>query len=243
MVWKKPTQITSWSFTRYNDYQKCPAFAGYKHVKKIPEPGSPAMTRGADIGKQAEAYVKGTAKKLIPELKTFESLFKELRAQFKKRPQSMVVEDTWALRKDWSRTVWNDWDGCHLRVKVDVARLIDGSEVMEIIDWKTGKFKEDKNEEYLQQLELYATAALQLNPEVKEVRCSLKYTDLGLSFPNDGPKIFVRADLPKLKKEWDKRTRAMLLDKTFAPRPNSHCRWCWYGQSKKADGGPGLCKF
>jgi CRISPR/Cas system-associated exonuclease Cas4 (RecB family) len=112
-----------------------------------------------------------------------------------------------------------------------------------VTDWKTGKFREDQNEDYLEQLELYALSALILYPHIQKVKPRLVYLDIGIIHPTaDVELVFTRADLPKLKKLWVKRTKAMLSDKLFAPRPNDKCKWCFFRSSNKAAGG-GQCKF
>ena len=67
------------------------------------------MQRGLDIHKLAEDYIKGSIARLPKELKNFEALFKQLKAQFKKKVHGMTIEETWAFTKDWGLTVWNDW--------------------------------------------------------------------------------------------------------------------------------------
>ena len=54
-----PKMITSWSFSRYSDYQQCPAKAKYKHVLRMKEPPNDAMARGTAIHTMAEDYIKG----------------------------------------------------------------------------------------------------------------------------------------------------------------------------------------
>lgn len=245
----KKTFFASWSFSRYSDYKQCPLKAKLKHLEKIEEPPNAAMARGADIGRLAELFIKGSLTKLPEELKKFENTFKALAKQFKQKPGSMVVEDQWAFDKAWGKSKWNDWDNCVVRVKVDAGHLT-GPKTMRIIDWKTGKYSAHKREEYVEQLELYALSALLLNEQVQEVETFLAYLDAGIFFPEpdtaDAKSLkFTRADIPRLKKTWDKRTRAMLLDRAFAPRPNDKCQWCHYRKDNKAamPGGKALCKF
>lgn len=240
----KPKGLSSWSFSRYSDYKLCPLKAKLKHIDKVPEPANDAMERGNKVHKAAEGYLRGTTRKLAPELKTFKRLMDDLRKQFKKRPGSMVVEDTWAFDKVWERSQWNNWEECVVRIKVDCGHLTGPTE-MTILDWKTGKYRQERNDEYMEQLELYALAALLLNPQVQKVSCKLVYVDLGMLYPPEGDDsaTFDRKDLKKLKAAWDKRTRKMLLDRAFAPRPNDKCTWCHYGQSGRRNGGPGLCKY
>lgn len=235
-------QITSWSFSRYSDYKQCPLKAKLKHIDKIVEPPNDAMARGAYIHTQAEKFIKGEIKTLPSELKLFGGEFKALKARYKKKINGMVVEDNWAFTEDWTQTQWNNWVACWVRIKLDCAHHQD-DETLVVTDWKTGKFREDQNEDYLEQLELYALSALILYPHIQKVKPRLVYLDIGIIHPTaDVELVFTRADLPKLKKLWVKRTKAMLSDKLFAPRPNDKCKWCFFRSSNKAAGG-GQCKF
>lgn len=236
-------QITSWSFSRYSDYKQCPLKCKLKHIDHIKEPKNKAMERGAQIHDLADAYIKGKVRCLPPELKLFGGKFKMLRAQFKKKINGMVVEDNWAFDKDWNETQWDNWSKCWVRIKLDCAHHSD-QETMVITDWKTGKFRPELNEEYVEQLELYALAALLLHEHIERVVPELDYLDDRIVYPEAGSEfVFTRADITQLKKKWEKRVKPMLNDRIFAPRPNDKCRWCFFGQSGKAKGGPGLCKY
>lgn len=236
--------LTSWSFSRYSTYKQCPLKAKFNFIDKINEPPNAAMERGTQIHNLAEDFVKGKIPKLPPELKLFDKDFKALKTMFKKVSQSMVVEDTWAFTKDWEETAWNNWTACYVRIKLDCAHH-ENDDTLIVTDWKTGKFRVEKNEEYVEQLELYALAALLLHPHLKAVKPRLGYLDQGIYYPRaeDAELVFTRDDIPKLQKLWNKRVKPMMNDTIFAPRPNNNCHWCWYGQSKKAAGGPGLCKY
>lgn len=249
-------QFTSWSFSRYNDYKKCPFFAKCKHLDKIKEPPNTAMERGARIGKLGEDYIKGTISRLPAELKLFESDFKAMRKQYataKKNmaklgagvPVDMCVEDNWAFTREWTETQWDDWVGCWVRIKLDVGRFI-ADDLYELTDWKTGKFRPEKNAEYMEQIELYSLAVLLTyydRPNLR-VRARLGYLDSGDIYPRPGEEVeYAQADVKKLKKLWEQRTKKMFADKVFRPTPGNQCRWCFYGQSGKAKGGPGKCKF
>lgn len=222
MNWAKPTQITSWSYSRYALYEECPAKAKYKFIDKLPEPGSPAMERGNAIHKLAEDYTKGLIKKLPPELAKFKDEFAELR---KSKP---VVEETWAFTAEWKQTQWNDWNNCKVRIKVD-ASCKDGK-TLYVIDHKTGKMRDG----YDAQLSLYALAGMLVFPDVNLVDTQLWFLDSG----DVVDKQYKVGEREKLRKDWEKRTQPMLNDKRFAPKSGNACRWCPYSKSK---GGP--CKF
>jgi hypothetical protein len=236
-------QLTAASYSRYTDYKQCPLKAKLKHIDKVQEPGNDAMNRGSLIHAMADDYIKGKLSRVPPELKSFSNVMKELRQRYKKKTSAVVIEETWAFRRDWSITTWNDWNGCALRIKVDCAYHMTPTS-MYIRDWKTGKMRPDMQDDYLEQLELYALGALIYYPHLESVYPSLDYLDEGVSYPEKAEElVYTRADLPKLIKTWEKRLSRMFTDRVFPAKPNDKCRWCWYGQSKKSDGGPGLCKY
>lgn len=235
-------QITSWSFSRYSTYKVCPLKLKLSAIDRIREPGNEAMARGDAIHTLAEKYIRGELRVLPKELAFFKVEFAELRKMYKKSADSMVVEDNWAFTKDWSVTQWNNWAECAVRIKLDCAHHED-EETLIVTDWKTGKFRPELNEEYVEQLELYALAALLLHEHIQLVKPRLAYLDLGVIYPEPGEElVFTRKDIPKLKKLWEKRTKAMMNDKQFAPRPNDKCRFCFYRSSNKTNGG-GQCRF
>lgn len=221
-MWNKPTTITSWSYSRFSVYEKCPAKAKYKFIDKLPDPGNEAMERGNLIHKLAEQYVKGEVKKLPPELSRFKDEFKELK---KSKP---MVEESWSFTKDWKQTTWNDWANCAVRIKVDAACL--DKETLYVIDHKTGK----KREGYSDQLSLYALAGALIFPAVKKISTQLWFLDSGEVVADE----YNAAETPELQKEWDRKVKPMLNDKRFVPKPSHECRWCPFSKSK---GGP--CKF
>ena len=236
-------QITSWSFSRYSTYKTCPLKLKLGAIDRIQEPPNAAMKRGADIHMMAENYIKGKLRLLPKELKLFSDEFKRLKAKYKKGVLTdILVEDSWAFTAKWEQTTWNDWIKCWVRIKLDCAVIIK-SGGLEVNDWKTGKFREESNDDYLEQLELYALGAFLMFPDLEEVHPKLKYLDHGITHPPEGVElIYKRSDIPKLKKAWEARVKPMLNDKIFAPKPNGLCKYCFYRKSNAADGG-GQCKF
>jgi RecB family exonuclease len=220
-------RITAWSFSRWNDYRKCPKFAYFKHVLRLKEPGNEAMDRGAAIGELAEKFAKASKRAKCPaELKTFEQEFRDLQGRV------VMSEEEWAFTKEWKKTGWFDKDAW-CRVKVDCAFVDETANKMTVIDYKTGKI----NELHLEQLSLYALAGFLVEETVAEVEVQLWYLDHGVLKP-DQPKVYSRKDVPALKKEWEKNTKPMLSDGRFQEKASKACTWCHFS---KAKGGP--CKF
>jgi hypothetical protein len=194
----------------------------------------------------AELFLKGQADTPMPpalaDAPDVAFVLKELqrlRTKRAKAPKLMIVEDNWAFTKSWGPSRWDDWNGCYLRVKIDVAELTGNR--LQITDWKTGKYRPDNRESYMEQQELYATAALNYFVHMKdlEVRSRLIYLDAQKVYPEPGEeRIFTQADRLSLQKTWEDRTTPMFRDTQYAPKPNQFCGWCEFS---KKNGGP--CKF
>lgn len=229
-------KISAWSYSRYSTYKQCPAKAKYLYIDKLKEPPSPALENGAAVHNLAEDYIKGKIPKFPAELKKFEADFRSHRKQYAKKISGMIVEDQWAFTDTWDETTWNNWALCWLRVKIDCAHHIDDT-TLKVRDWKTGKLRAEQNDDYMEQLSLYALTALLLHPHIQRVQVELVYLDSGIVFP-EVPLFYTREDTPRLKKEWTKRVTPMLKDLSFAPRANDKCKWCAFSKDK---GGP--CKF
>jgi CRISPR/Cas system-associated exonuclease Cas4 (RecB family) len=217
--------VTAWSFSRWNEYETCPAKFKYKNVLKMKEPSNPAMERGTAIHKLAEDYVKGVLKRLPVELKLFKDEFATL-----KKEKVKYVEENWTFKKDWTPTTWNDWLNAWLRAKLDVMVVHDT--IGTPIDHKTGRYQERKNAEYELQLELYGLVVLKRMPELTEVRPQLWYLDEGKIYPEDEPIVYTREDEVRLDKLWRGRIKKMMSDSTYKPKPGSACTYCHFSKSR-----------
>lgn len=228
--------IKSWSYSRYAVYQECPRKFKFKFIDKLPEPPSPALERGAQTHTIAENYIKGNLPAKVPtELSKFPKVFKELRKEYRKSILGCLVEESWNFRNDWTQTVWNDWDGCWLRIKTDCVVYEDDDDIT-VIDWKTGKFRPDNSAQYMEQLSLYALGGFLMLDHVEIIAPRLYYLDEGKVYPEN--RFYTRDDLPGLQREWLAKVKPMMSDKSFLPKPGNACRFCTF---KKSNGGP--CEY
>lgn len=239
---KKARQFTSWSYSRYRDYKRCPLYAALKHLDKVPDgdpAGSPAMARGTAIGAMAEDFVKGKLKTLPPELKLFKDRFIALQ---KLKMKNVWVEESWCFKRDWSHAEWNDWDNVWLRVKMDLCGIDQPTNTLIPVDHKTGKYREYDIGSYLEQLEIYAMGGMVKFPDVAGASPRLWFLDEGLEYPQglgtDEEIYYSRAELPLLQRKWEAAIKPMFTDTTFRPKPNDKCRYCNY---RKEVGG--ACKY
>lgn len=227
-------RITAWSFSRWAAHSGengCPFKAKLKFIDRLPEPSAPAMARGGVIHKLAEKALKAPRLIVPPELKTVRPALTGLR---KLKAQ---VELELCLTRDWVKTGWFDVNAW-LRIKIDAIAARDKHHrVVEVVDWKTGKYRPD-SKEYGLQLELYGAGTLSAYAHVEEVHAALIFTDHDQKAAPPSKATFTRADLPGLIQAWEGRIRPMLADTRFAPRPGWYCRYCHF---RKANKGP--CKF
>lgn len=223
-------------------YEKCAARAAYKHLDKLPEPSSPAMARGIEIGGLAEKYLKGELATLPEELKELGSDYDEIRTWFlaqTDRELPVYVEENWGFDKDWKPVPWDDWNNCVLRIKTDIAYFVDPVSMC-VDDNKTGKFRLEKHQDYVDQLNLYVVGAMARFPRLERATSRLLYIDEGVVYPRpeDEPVTLLRKDYKKARASWDKRAAKMMADGIFKATPSNDCRWCPYSKSKN-----GPCSF
>lgn len=223
--------LTSWSYSVYTAYMKCPLSVMFDKVKRIRmiEPPNPHLEKGDRAHKGGEAYINATGKSptLPAEFKGVKDKLVGLR-KLKAR-----AELDWAFTKQWAVTTWNDWTNCWLRIKVDVCAETPG--LVQIVDWKTGKVYDD----HRQQRSLYALGGLQLielgklagGAKDTKVTAEHVYLDTGQTATEE----FTMKDLKPLKREWLTRTKQMMSDTKYPARPGFHCRYCRF---RKSNGGP-----
>ena len=219
-------RTASWSISRLNDFELCPAKYKYKHISKLPEPKSPAMQRGIDIHGIAERYLNGRIARLPKELKKFAD---EMRAIKK---MGATSEQTWAFDRGWSPVqfddVFRDWNNLWLLVKTD-AHYVDSANVLVVIDFKTGQVKDASD-----QARLYALGGMNRFPEVGYVNVELWYLDHG----HTSKTLFPRKEKQALAKEFAARARKIENEKNFRPRENWSCKFCAFSKRKS-----GPCRY
>lgn len=235
-------RFLAWSWSRFNDHRRCAFYAFCKYILKLPEPGSPAMDRGAAIHKLAEDFTLGKLQKLPDELKLFRREFEHLRRV------KANVEGQLAVDRGWKPCDWFG-SGAWLRVVTD-ARYLESPKVLVAIDHKTGKIYEENDE----QLSLYIPVLFAHYPDVDEVLLKLYYLDQGeervyryrrggIAKPRPGKATSASpsekaASNEKLVAAWTEKSYPIMTDKAFPPTVNDKCRFCHF---RKSNGGP--CKF
>lgn len=219
--------ISSWSFSKLQDFEKCKFLCYLKHDAKIPEPERPlppgksehANDRGTRVHDAAESFVRGEGP-LVPELAKFADDFNELKRRFALGGQ-VELEGEWGMSDEWEIAPWNTaW----LRLKLDALVLGDDYDAV-VIDYKTGK-KYGNEVKHGQQLQLYALVTFLRYPELEEVTAELWYLDVD----ERTSVTFTRDQALRFRSSFDKRGTALTTCMDFPPNPNKFtCQWCLYG--------------
>lgn len=240
-------RITAWSYSRFSDFSKCPLMCRFKHVDKMREPDNEHQARGTLVHKEAELWSTGKKEgtveiagknvvvkvgaRIPKSLQCFKKEFDELR----KVKRLLATEQQLGLDAKWEPTEWFDSDarkkGLPLpwcRVTMDCRYVIPGTKTMRIIDYKTGRVREENKE----QLTLYGVAGFALDESIEEVQAELWYLDQGELVPLTYTR---EADEDRLRKEWAKKTKVMLSTVNFKPKVTRLCSYCHF---RKSNGGP-----
>ena len=235
--------IRTASFSRLDDYGKCPKMARFKYVDKVPElarEGEDARDRGLRLHKAEEDYLTGIIDDLPSELEVLREILEPLRTKYQEQPGSVLVEERWNFNDAWEPVADNDWDNIWLIAKLDIFEFEDESEGT-AYDLKSGK-KNGNEVKHAIQGQLYAVASFFRFLELERVNVRFLYPDVR----ETSEQSFERKDAHRLMGMFNKRIVTMLSDTVFLPRPSKHtCRFCPYktGKVGKLQNGTGHCQL
>ena len=216
--------IKQWSYSRLSCFEKCPKQAEFRYIKKIKEPGSPAMDRGKEIHKLCEDFIRGNLETIPPQIKDFEDAFMVLKDLY--LHGHVICESDWAIDKDWNKTGWFE-DDTWGRAKVDAFVYEEGtSKEARVIDFKTGRY--DGNQEtHKEQCELYGAVSLSRYPELEKITTEMWYLDHG----KIDRYIYTPESIKVKRERLNNRALAMTTATEFPATPSMFkCKWCYFGK-------------
>lgn len=206
--------MSAWSYSLLTSFETCPRrHAVIKIYKKVVEPQSIEIKHGNELHKALEQYGKGVA--ALPA--KYEAHKPMVDAVLTAKGQK-EFEVKFALTVNLEPTRYFA-DDCWVRGVLDL-KVVNGDKAV-VVDWKTGKPKNDAG-----QLRLFAAAAMALHPQVSAVRTGYAWLAHGLLDRED----FNRGQFTEM---WDGfRTRVERLENAlkyeeFPPKPSGLCaNWC-----------------
>lgn len=222
----KRTKITAWSYSRLKKFEGCPRQFEYAEILKMDEPKPEAMWHGIKVHEEAAKFLSGETDVFPESCINFEEEFRELR---KLRP---IVEQKWAFSRKW-RSVSYFHQSVKSRFVLDVCHIYKDGEA-EVIDHKTGQYKDNSVDEYRDQLLMFAGIVCRKHPEVHTVTARLWFLEADEEYVEEIDRKTALAALDDL----EKRAYKMMDAEKFPPNPSWRCG----GVSKKT-GKPWGCHW
>ena len=216
-----------WSYSKLRDFEDCKAMFKRRHIEKLPEAESEALTHGSAVHVAIERWLKGWYKP--KEKKGLEAMMGQMLPDFEKlKKLDVVTEQMWAHDAKW-KPMENGYDkAAWVRARTDGHLVHD--DVATVFDWKTGRPKPVNTD----QLRFYGVLTLVRNAQVQEVNLELWYVDHNKIIHGH----MARSDLANAQKEFKRRTTRIYNEARWPEEPGMPCRWCPF---RKAVGGP--CSF
>jgi hypothetical protein len=222
-------KLTTWSFSRLKDYEKCPWQLWLKAGEKrdMSHVDTTAMDRGSMVHNACEDFVKGKGD-FIKEMSKFADYFKEVKLEYE--AGDVMVEEDWGFDADWQPIGWFD-PNVKCRMKLDnfrvTARNEEGHPVAGIpTDYKTGK-KFGNEVTHNQQGQLYAIGSFLRIPTLELAEVEFIYLDHAIKSKR---KVYTREKAMRFLPTWQARADKLLNDREFRPKPNKiNCKWCPFG--------------
>lgn len=211
------TRKKAWSISALKAYEQCPRrYYEMQVIKNFQDKPSEHMSWGNDVHKALEERVRD-GKPLPIGMRQWEPIAAALVA----RPGDKLVEQKLALSEVFSPTTWfgrNVW----VRTIVDLA-IVNGDKAV-LVDYKTGKVKED-----FDQLALMAAVMFNQAEELEQITAMFIW--LQEEWPNNISKVtYTREELPALWDRFMKREEAYQnahAKTDFPAKPSGLCRkWC-----------------
>lgn len=200
--------------TLLNDYENCPRKANERYIKKsIPYVETPQMAWGNVVHKSCERRLTSGVP-LPPDVQHLEGICKALEAVGKVQGELQV-----AVNKNWEPCTFKA-DDVWFRGKIDVPIILDQKRAF-IIDWKTGKEREDPTE-------LHRHAALWYSrlPTLVEIKAFYVWEQksaLGKMHPIDmGTVAGARMEINGIMAH----IQQAIATGYFPPRESPLCGWC-----------------
>lgn len=212
--------VLPWSYSSLTAFETCPRrFKLIKLTKEVSDPPNEAAAHGNEVHKALENALKD-GRPLPEKYAQYQPMVNMVRM----RPGKRLVEYKFALTAGFRPTEFFAKDAW-CRGVIDAAVL--GTKSATVMDWKTGKVKEDHD-----QLKLFAGVTFAAYPYIEEVRTGYVW----LAHNKLTPKTFTKDDTAEIWQEFLPRvqrlTRAAERD-DFPPKPSGLCtKWCPVPNSK-----------
>lgn len=218
------SEVISWSYSAMNTFETCPRQYYAKYVtKEVPFVQNAAAKWGDDVHKALEDAIK-FGSSLPANMVMYQHMLDAVRLRAGQLQGELIAERPVALSRDLKPMSWFTKRTAKVKVwfrlKVDVT--IHCGAYAELLDWKTGKMKDDPD-----QLHLYALVAFILHPELEKVNVGYVWLKDRTITP---PTTYTRDMLPAMLDYWVAKYEVLeeaYIRDDFPPKPSGLCHgWC-----------------
>lgn len=230
------TNTIAWSWTRLDKFEQCPRnFQGSYITKEFPKPDfdAPHFKKGKAIHKVLEEYMRDGV--VIPYPIKYKGETYHVKLDFlmpllnaMHEGDLKLVEESVCFNEKLEKVDWfNKKAWC--RVIFDCVVII--GDFALVIDWKSGKVKKHSD-----QLKLFATAIMQLYPNVNRVLTAYVWCEHQYDKPTWAE--YTRVNLDNMWNEFGDRAELIQMANesgNWPAKKNMFCKWC--------DALPNQCEF
>lgn len=216
-------KYSPYSFSKLSTHKQCNRKFKYNYIDKAPK--SPmdmsALLKGGAVHSILEHYPNSSTHKLAPKYQYIADKFIQTNLGEKYLTQESIREFDFGLTKYLEPTEYGDKEAM-FRGSVDFICTIDN--VLHLIDFKTGKYKEPKWQSY-NQLMFYAIYFFQRYPNIDIIKISYVYIE---HEDHENDMILERKYLDTYVSELIDLINNVENDNEFIKNPTKLCNWCEY---------------
>lgn len=209
-----------YSFSAMSTYAQCPRKYKYLKIDKI-DPGPRDMTallKGGAVHDILEKYPIESTHKLAPKYQSIADKFIQSRLGELYLKENSIREFKFSLDNKLEFRSFNDKNSM-FRGAIDHITIIDNK--LHIIDWKTGKYREQQYQDYTQ-LIYYAVILFIKYQNVDEITISFVYVEHLL----ENKLVIKREYFHNHLRELVTSIHNIETDQTFEKKPSRLCDWC-----------------
>jgi len=168
-------KYTPYSFSKLATHKHCNRKFKYNYIDKAPKDkmDMTALLKGGAVHSILEHYPNETKHKLAPKYQHIADKFIATTLGEKYLTQDSIREFSFGLTKELTPTEYSDKQAL-FRGFVDFICTI--NDVLHLVDWKTGKYKDPKWQEY-DQLMFYAIYFFKRYPTIDTIKISYVYVE------------------------------------------------------------------
>jgi hypothetical protein len=201
-----------YSYSSLNCYENCPKQFFHRYIARdaLPYQGVEAEA-GTKVHEAIETALK-TRQPLPKHMEVYETTISSVRGKI----NNARIEQTIYLDKSFQYALTKPSAG--FVVKLDVLLLSDDGTRAVVMDWKTGKPREDTL-----QHDCYALGVMRAFPDVLHVTGFNVYLKIG----KIGRQLeYARENIQVQQDEIARRIAVIEADQRYAPKPSPLCHWC-----------------